>query len=263
MLDPSLLVAGFCVGALVGLTGVGGGALMTPVLILLFGVRPTVAVGTDLAYAAITKLAGTVGYLRRREVNFPYVRWLIVGSVPASVLTVTFLVPRLDAAGVDLESLTTRTLGLMLLAVSVVTLAEPFFYNGALRDSRLIRSYAVQKRFKEPILVVGGCLVGIGVGLTSVGSGAVLLAVLLLVSELDLLVVIGTAMAHATILVAAAGVAHWVRGNIQVDLLIPLLAGSLPGVWLGTHLAPRVPRAPLRAGVAILLGLTGARLGLW
>ena len=187
MFDPWLAASGFVVGALVGLTGVGGGALMTPLLILLFGVRPTLAVGSDLAYATITKAVGSVQYLRRGQVNFPYVRWLIVGSVPASILAVAVLTPRFAASGVDIERFTTRGLGVMLVLVATLTLTERWLYAGRLRDSRLIRNRAVQKRCKEAILVAGGIAIGVGVGLTSVGSGAILMGILLLVSELDLL----------------------------------------------------------------------------
>jgi uncharacterized membrane protein YfcA len=258
--DPWLAASGFAVGLLVGLTGVGGGALMTPILILLFGVRPTLAVGSDLAYATITKVVGTAQYVRRGQVNFPYVRWLIVGSVPSSILAVWVVSPWLDRNGVDVERLTTHALGVMLVAVAVLALTEPWLIAGRLRNSRLIRSHAVQRRYKEPILVAGGVVIGLGVGLTSVGSGSVLMAILLLVSELDLLVLIGTDIMHATILLAAAGTAHWVKGNVEWGLVLALLVGSLPGVWLGSRLSQVVPRAPLRAALALILAATGLKL---
>jgi uncharacterized membrane protein YfcA len=259
-MDPLLMIAGLGVGLLVGMTGVGGGALMTPLLILLFGVRPTLAVGSDLAYATLTKVVASVQYLRRGQVNLPYVRWLIIGSVPASVLSVAVLGPSLAAAGVDLEGFTARLLGWMLLAVGVLTLVEQRYLNGVLRDSRLIRSHTVQRRFKEPILVVGGIVIGTAVGLTSVGSGALLMAILLLVSELQLLVLIGTDIVHATILLGAAGATHWARGNVEPALVLALLAGSVPGVWIGGWLSQVAPRGPLRAGLAVLLGATGVKL---
>jgi uncharacterized membrane protein YfcA len=258
--DPLLAASGFVVGLLVGLTGVGGGALMTPLLILLFGVRPTLAVGSDLAYATITKATGSIAYLRREQVNFPYVRWLIVGSVPASLLAVSVLIPWFARLGLDVERLTTRALGIMLVAIAALTLTEPWLYAGRLRDSRVIRSHAVQRRFKEPILIVGGIFIGVGVGLTSVGSGALLMAILLLVSELDLLVLIGTDIVHATVLLGAAGAAHWAKGNVEWPLVLGLLVGSVPGVWVGSRLALVVPRAPLRAGMAVILGGIGLTL---
>ena len=262
MFDPWLALSGFVVGALVGLTGVGGGALMTPLLILLFGVRPPLAVGSDLAYATITKVVGSIQYVRRGQVNFPYVRWLIIGSVPASVLAVSVVAPGFRAQGVDVEHLTTRTLGIMLVTVAVLTFVEPWLYAGRLRDSRLIRSHAIQRRFKEPILIAGWLVIGAAVGLTSVGSGAILMAILLLVSELDLLVLIGTDIVHATILLAAAGLAHWVQGNVELPLVLALLVGSVPGVWLGSRLAPSAPRGVLRAALAVILAATGAKLAL-
>jgi hypothetical protein len=233
---------------------------MTPLLILLFGVRPTLAVGSDLAYATLTKVVGSVQYVRRRQVNFPYVRWLIIGSVPAAVFTVSVVAPWLRASGLDVEHFTARALGIMLVAIAALTLTEPWLIAGRLRDSRLIRSRAVQVRFKEPILVVGGLFIGAGVGLTSVGSGAVLMAILLLVSELDLLVLIGTDIVHATILLAAAGATHWVQGNVEPRLVIALLAGSVPGVWAGARLSQVAPRGPLRAALALILAATGLKL---
>jgi uncharacterized membrane protein YfcA len=260
--DPWLAASGFVVGVLVGLTGVGGGALMTPILILVFGVRPTLAVGTDLAYAAITKLVSSVQYWRRGQVNFPYVRWLVVGSVPATIATIWIVSPWIADAGIDLESVTTRALGTMLVVVAVVNLTEPLLYGGRLRDSRLIRSHAVQTRFKEPILIVGGVVIGAGVGLTSVGSGSLLMAILLLVSELDILVLIGTDIVHAMVLITAAGTAHWIRGNVEFHLVGTLLIGSIPGAWIGSHLSPYVPRSVLRMGLALVLGATGLKLAL-
>ncbi len=262
MLDARLAASGFVVGGLVGLTGVGGGALMTPLLILLFGVRPTLAVGSDLAYATVTKVVGSWQYMRRGQVNFPYVRWLIVGSVPAAVLAILVVAPWLARQGLDVERFTTHGLGGMLVAVAALTLTEPFLYAGWMRDSRVIRSRAVQVRFKEPILVVGGILIGAGVGLTSVGSGSMLMAILLLVSELDLLVLIGTDIVHATILVTAAGLTQWFAGNVDMRLVLGLLCGSVPGVWLGSRLSTVVPAGPLRAALAILLGATGLKLAL-
>lgn len=258
--DPTVSATGFVVGLLIGMTGVGGGALMTPLLILLFGVRPTLAVGTDLAYATITKIFGSAAYIRRGQVNFPYIRWLVVGSVPGALLAVFVLTPWLDRNGVDIEAMTTRVLGWMLLAVGVIGILERRFFAGALRDSALIRSHAVQRRFKEPILVIGGLAIGVAVGLTSVGSGSLLMAILLLVSELDVLVLIGTDIVHATILLATAGCAHLVKGNVDIGLVATLLVGSVPGIWAGSRLAQVVPTTPLRYALALLLAATGFKL---
>lgn len=261
--DPALSASGFVVGLLIGLTGVGGGAVMTPLLILLFGVRPTMAVGTDLAYATITKIFGSVAYIRRGQVNVPYIRWLVVGSVPGALLAVFVLTPWLDDHGVDIEYMTTRMLGWMLLTVGVISILERRFFEGALRDSPIIRSHAVQRRFKEPILVVGGLVIGLAVGLTSVGSGSLLMAVLLLVSELNVLVLIGTDIVHATILLATAGAAHLVKGNVDVGLAATLLLGSVPGIFVGSRLAQVVPTTPLRYALAILLAATGLKLAVF
>jgi len=258
--DPWLSVSGFVVGLMVGLTGVGGGALMTPLLILLFGVRPTLAVGTDLAYATITKVVGSLQYMRMGHVNYPYVRWLLVGSVPGSLFGVLVVTPWFARAQIDIEHFTSRALGVMLLVVGVISVLERRFFNGRLRDSWWIRHESVQKRYKEVILVVGGALIGLAVGMTSVGSGAILMAILLLVSELDLIVLVGTDLVHATILLATAGAAHFVKGNVEVGLVGALLVGSIPGIWIGSRLAPRVPAAPLRYALAVILSATGLKL---
>ncbi len=262
VVDLGMSLSGFVVGILVGLTGVGGGAIMTPLLILLFGVQPTHAVGTDLAYATVTKIFGSVSYIRREQVNWPYVRWLVVGSVPTSLFGVMVLLPWLVAQGIDVENLVARVLGVMLLIVGVVSILEHWLFAGQLRDSRLIRNRHVQKRFKEPILVVGGALIGLGVGLTSVGSGSMLMAILLLVSELPILVLIGTDIVHATILLGAAGLAHWSQGHTEWPIVFALLLGSIPGVWVGSRLSQFVPATPLRILLALILAGTGIKLSL-
>ncbi|MFT4570820.1 MAG: putative membrane protein YfcA [Hyphomicrobiaceae bacterium] len=260
--DPALSASGFVVGMLVGMTGVGGGALMTPMLILFFGIRPTTAVGTDLVYATLTKIVGTVAYVRRGQVNFPYIKWLAAGSVPGSLLSVFVLTPMLASTGIDVDHFTTTALGVMLTLAGTISLLERRFFAGKLRDSALVRHPSVQNRYKEVILVIGGAFIGIAVGLTSVGSGSILMAVLLLVSELNLLTLIGTDLVHATILLAAAGAAHLVKGNVDFELLGTLLLGSIPGIWTGSWLAQRIPTQPLRYALGMLLTATGLKL-LW
>ncbi len=255
-----LTLSGFVVGMLVGMTGVGGGALMTPLLILAFGVQPTTAVGTDLAYATITKVVGASQYVRQGHVNYPYIRWLAVGSVPTALLCVLWLLPWLANSGIDVEATTTRALGVMLGVAGVIGILEHGFFEGRLRNSRFIRNPTVQRRIKEPILVAGGAVIGLAVGLTSVGSGAILMAILLLVSELPVLMLIGTDLVHATLLLGAAGAAHLAHGHVEFDLLLPLLTGSIPGIWLGTRAAQRIPTTPLRYVLGALLVATGIKL---
>lgn len=242
------------------MTGVGGGALMTPLLILFFGIRPTTAVGTDLAYATLTKVVGTVAYARRGQVNFPYIQWLAAGSVPGSLLAVFVIMPWLVELGIDVENLTTRALGTMLTLAGTISLLERKFFAGKLRDAAWVRHPSVQKRYKEVILVIGGGLIGMAVGLTSVGSGSILMAVLLLVSELNVLTLIGTDLVHATILLGTAGLAHFAQGNVDLELLGNLLIGSIPGIWFGSWLAQRIPTEPLRYVLSALLVATGIKL---
>ena len=184
----------------------------------------------------------------------------MVGSIPASLFAIFVLMPWIEAKGIDVESMTTRALGAMLGIVGVLTILEHRFFAGRLRDSTIIRSEAVQRRYKEPILILGGLVIGLCVGMTSVGSGAILMAVLLLVSELGLLVLVGTDLVHATILLAAAGGAHFVRGHVEIPIVISLLVGSLPGIWIGARLAQRVPTTALRYTLSVLLIVTGVKL---
>jgi uncharacterized membrane protein YfcA len=198
--------------------------------------------------------------MRRGQVNYPYIRWLVVGSVPGSMLSVFVITPWFEQSGIDVEKVTAQLLGTMLFVVGVITILENRFFAGRLRDSQFIRSEAVQRRYKEPILVVGGLVIGMTVGLTSVGSGAILMAVLLLVSELNVLVLIGTDLVHATILLGAAGAAHSLRGHVEFGIVGALLVGSIPGIWLGSRLAQIVPTTPLRYALSVLLMCVGVKL---
>ena len=252
-LDPALAAAGLFVGFLVGVTGMGGGAVMTPFLISVVGVGPVIAVGTDLVYSAVTKIVGAWLHTRQRTVDFVLVRRLAIGSVPAGLAAVA-AVNLLPAAGVDADQAVKRALGVVLVLVAVVMLCRMF----ATRERALSERW--RARLEGRGTIVAGAIVGALVGFTSVGSGALLVPFLICVYPLTPAKVVGTDVFHAAILVTVTGVAHAQSGSVDWALAATLLAGSIPGVALGTWMAPRAPVRVLRAGLASLLLITGFSL---
>jgi uncharacterized protein len=248
-MDPLVVLFGLGVGVLIGLTGIGGGSLMTPLLILVIGVNPVVAIGTDLAYGAVTKTVGGWRHLRKGTVDLGVSKWLAFGSVPGA-LTGVALLERLD---LDV----TVVLGLVavaLLIVSIVVLVRSVLSIAPREQVQVL----LDGRTKATAVVVGAVL-GLVLGLTSVGSGALIGPALILLFRLTPVRVVGTDVFHAAILLWAAGLAHWVGGNVDFGLMGMILLGSIPGVWVGTALCSRVPVALLRP----LLGcvLLGSALG--
>jgi uncharacterized membrane protein YfcA len=248
---PIYSVAGFAVGLLVGLTGVGGGSLMTPILILLFGMHPATAVGTDLLYAAATKTVGSLVHGYNRTVDWRVVRRLAAGSVPMTILTIWVL------SHVDINGAAVRELiaGVLTIALFVTALTLIF------RD-RIIGRYASrlgrlsEQRIAALTIAVGAAL-GVLVSISSVGAGAIgVTALVLLYPQLPTARIVGSDIAHAVPLTLAAGLGHWYLGSINLDLLIPLLLGSVPGIILGSYTASRVPETALRlllAGTLIVV----------
>jgi uncharacterized membrane protein YfcA len=249
-MDWTVPVLGFLVGFLVGLTGIGGGSLMTPLLILVGGVRPIVAVGTDLAYAAITKAVGAAVHWRQGTVDLRIAWRLGIGSIPAALAGVAFIVwIKGGAENGALDRFITQALAVALILVASNLLLRPF----AKREPADAKVGMPGKRQKA-LTILAGAGIGLLVGLTSVGSGALIAgALVMLYPRLPLSRVVGTDVFHATFLLAAAALAHFGLGSIDVALLGPLLIGSLPGVWLGSRLAVTVPDRVLRPILAILL----------
>lgn len=244
---------GFVVGVLVGLTGMGGGVLMTPLLMLGLGLPPTAAVGTDLVYATITKIAGTWQHWRQGTVNSRVVRGLAAGSVPASLIAIVVLVwmRRQDTDRAD--DLLARFIGAALLVAAGLMLHRLLFRKGIVATSAA-PAYAALKL--AAIGAVGGFLVG----LTSIGSGSLILAMLVLVAPLPAEQLVGTDVAHATVLVGVAALGHLITGDVDLGLVAWLTLGSVPGILVGSRLVPRVPRRPLQVGLATLLMTTGVSL---
>ncbi len=256
VLDPLVISFGLGVGILVGLTGIGGGSLMTPLLILFAGVQPVVAIGTDLAYGAVTKTLGGWRHLKKGTVDMGVSKWLAVGSVPGSVLGVV-AVNRLHADyGKGFDDVLLFAIAIALIIVAVTTLTRALFMPALV--AREQHTVALTRAVKGSAAGIGFVL-GFLVGMTSVGSGALIGLALILVFRLTPHRVVGTDVFHAAILLWAAGVAHWVSGSVDFVLMANILIGSLPGVLIGTHLITKVPAAGLRPALGCVL--IGSALG--
>jgi uncharacterized membrane protein YfcA len=248
-MDPWLVLFGFGVGILVGTTGMGGGSLMTPLLILLFGIKPVVAVGTDLSYAAITKTVGGVLHMRRGTAQMGLAGWLAVGSCPGAVAGVVLL----DRLGIE-DALLPMIACALLLTGGLVLLRALVLNGRAERDT-----VELSARHKAFAVVLGGT-VGFLLGVTSAGSGTLIAIGLILGFRLSPLRVVGTDVVHAAVLLWVAAIAHLFSGNVDFALAGTILLGSIPGVWLGSRLAPKLPERGLRPALGIVLLTSGLAL---
>jgi hypothetical protein len=256
-LQPLYSASGFAVGLLVGLTGVGGGSLMTPLLILLFGIHPATAVGTDLMYAAVTKTAGSLVHGYNRTVDWRIVGRLASGSVPATVLTIAAL------SHVDLNGPLARELITGMLTVALLVTALALVFRNAIveRYGRLFGALAPRR--VAVLTVVVGAVLGVLVSISSVGAGAIgVTALILLYPRLPTARIVGSDIAHAVPLTLVAGMGHWFLGSINLDIMASLLLGSVPGIVLGSILAARVPERALRLVLAATLIVVAAKLSL-
>jgi uncharacterized membrane protein YfcA len=255
--DPAIVAFGLGVGVLIGMTGIGGGSLMTPLLILVFGIKPITAVGTDLAYGAITKTVGGWRHLRQGTVDMSLSLWMAVGSVPAAIGGVYVLELVKRAYGDDFDSILIVALAATLLFTGAVTLGRALFLK-ALHDKEL-DTVEMTRRNKIRAVVLG-LLVGFVLGVTSAGSGALIAVGLILMFRLIPSRVVGTDVFHAAILLWAAAAAHIVAGNVDFGLAGNILIGSVPGVWIGSNLTLRVGNSVLRTTLGLVL--IGAGLAL-
>lgn len=255
-MDLAQVVSGFVVGAIVGVTGVGGGALMTPILIMGFGVKPALAVGTDLLYAAITKAGGTTVHARKGHVDWRITRLLATGSIPAAALTI-WVLSLLPKRSDEMSHLISLALGIALL----LTAASIIFRQRLQRQALAHADDAAHTRLSAPITIAFGALLGVLVTISSVGAGALGVAVLFyLYPKLPAIRIVGSDVAHAVPLTLVAGMGHWLLGSIDWALLGSLLLGSLPGIWLGSHASAKVPDRVLRPILATMLVLIGGKL---
>jgi uncharacterized protein len=255
MIDPLYVASGFAVGFLVGMTGVGGGSLMTPLLILLFGVHPTTAVGTDLLYAASTKTVGTLVHARARTVDWKLVGLLAIGSIPATIVTI-FVLSHFDLQSASAQHIITLTLGIVLLITAAFLIL-----GGNIRRRFADRLSSISPGRAATLTILLGLVMGVLVTATSVGAGAIGVTVLLLLHpNMPAGRVVGSDIAHAVPLTLLAGIGHWYLGSINWALLVPLLIGSVPGIIIGSYLATQARDVVVRAALAGVLVIVGVRL---
>jgi uncharacterized membrane protein YfcA len=255
IINPLYTTSGFAVGLLVGMTGVGGGSLMTPVLILLFGIHPATAVGTDLLYAAATKTGGSLVHGLARNIDWRIVGRLACGSIPASLLTLVVL------WRLELNSEMTRSVINLVLSFSLFLTAASLVFRRTIRARFRNRFQNFGAERTALATVAMGAALGVLVSLSSVGAGAVgVMGLLLLYPELPMATIIGSDIAHAVPLTLVAGTGHWLVGSVDWRLLGSLLVGSLPGIFIGSYFANRVPERALRAVLAVTLLLVASKL---
>jgi uncharacterized protein len=248
--DWLLPLYGLIVGTLVGLTGMGGGVLMTPLLVLGLGMPATVAVGTDLAYSSLTKLAGSWQHWRQGTVDVRVVRALAIGSVPATLAAVATLFSLHGTSTTDVNALLERLIGVMLIVAASLMLYK--IWRGSHGVAAPLPAHLVT--FPTGRLIAIGALGGFLVGLTSIGSGSLIIALLVMTISLAPEKLVGTDVAHAFLLVGVAAVAHMLLlHDVDVVLAAKLLVGSVPGVLIGSRLTVWVPRRPLQGVLAVLL----------
>jgi uncharacterized membrane protein YfcA len=255
MIEPLYVASGFGVGLLVGMTGVGGGSLMTPLLILLFGIHPSTAVGTDLLYAAATKTGGSVMHGWSRSIHWPAVFRLACGSIPASILTLVVMWQ------LDLKGTSERSLVNLVLCFALLLTAVSLIFRKSILERYRRRLEHVQPGTTAIATVLAGAALGVLVSISSVGAGAVGVTVLLLLyPRLPMASVVGSDIVHAVPLTLVAGLGHWALGAIDWHLMGVLLLGSLPGIMVGSYSAVRVPEKVLRLALAAILLVVSAKI---
>lgn len=255
VINPLYTASGFAVGMLVGFTGVGGGSLMTPLLVLLFGIHPATAVGTDLLYSGLTKISGSVVHGYNDAIDWKVVRRLASGSVPSAAITL-WMLAHFGVNSKGASAAITTTLGLALILTAVTLLFRK-------RLLRAAASFFDRRTDRETALLTTalGAVLGALVSISSVGAGAIgVTALLTLYPKMPTVRIVGSDIAHAVPLTLIAGAGHWWLGSVDWPLLTSLLAGSIPGIAIGSHFASRVPERMLRPLLAGTLALVGGKL---
>ncbi len=256
-MDPAIVAFGFGIGLLVGMTGMGGASLMTPLLILIFGIQPVTAIGTDIFYAAVTKTFGGIQHLRAGTVHKGLAFWMAVGSVPAALAGVGVIDYLQRTVGEDqLDGIVFGILGATLLVVGISTALRTVFIPDVIKER-----YALHLQRRHIIAAIAtGVVTGFVIGLTSAGSGTLIAIILIAVFRLTPQRVVGTDIFHAAVLLWAAGIAHWVGGNVDFGLAGNILLGSVPGVLVGGRLAFRSGKNLLRTLLSLVLIASGIAL---
>jgi uncharacterized protein len=253
--DWELALTGLLTGLLVGMTGMGGGSLMTPILVFLFGIPPATAIGTDIAHGAAFKTVGAVQHRRMGNVRATLAGWMLIGSAPTSLLGVWLGSELTERYGDGVEDVMAQVLGAALLFGCVGLVAKSLVQTAAAGDGE----WQLTNRDRVAAVLIG-VLGGFVVGLTSVGSGVFFGLTLLVIFPLRAHKVVGTDIFHAAALLYVAGIGHWLAGNVDFGILGALLLGSIPGVLLGGRLTLAIPEAVLRFALAGVLGLAGIKL---
>jgi uncharacterized protein len=255
MIDPLYSLSGFAVGMLVGLTGVGGGSLMTPILILLFGVQPATAVGTDLLYAAATKTMGSAVHGFARSIDWRVVRRLASGSIPATIVTLAVL------SHLNLNGDAARGLITLVLSGALFVTAFVLIFGGSIVAMYRARVAELDAKRTALNTALVGALLGVLVSISSVGAGAIgVVALLMLYPHLPMAKIVGSDIAHAVPLTLIAGTGHWMMGSVDWHIMASLLVGSLPGIFVGSYFAIRVPERALRLVLATTLFVVASRI---
>jgi len=253
-MDLLAVLSGFGVGAIVGMTGVGGGSLMTPLLLTVFKLNPAVAIGTDLWFAAITKMAGSASHHRAGHVDWRLTGLLLAGSIPAALATIALM--HLTGLTKGWASALTFSLGIALLLTAVTVAFRGTWYAVGLHLQRWI-----PERRKPALTVLSGLLLGVLVSLSSIGAGAIgATLIMLLYPRLESHRVVGTDIAHAVPLTLVAGIGYASLGHVNWELLAALLVGSIPGIWLGAQLTRKMPERLVRTLLCISLVTAGLKV---
>lgn len=257
-MDYLLIISGFFVGFIVGMTGVGGGSLMTPILVLGFSIQPIIAVGTDLLYAAITKSGGVIVHHFKRNIQWQTVFLLFIGSIPASICSL-LIIKKLHDSNINYDGVIITTLSTALILTALLILLQnplkQFSNNETIAAIKLLH-----QRIQKPATIVAGVMIGSLVTISSVGAGVIGAAFLLFVyPKYKTVQIVATDIAHAVPVTAIAGLGHAHIGTVDYTLLLNLLIGSLPGIYLGSHFATFLPERlmrPLLASILLIIGLS-------
>ena len=253
--QPIYAIAGFAVGMLVGMTGVGGGSLMTPVLILLFGMPPAVAVGTDLLHAAVTKTAGSLVNGFNQTIDWRVVRRLATGSIPMTVVTMSVL------SALDINSAAARELINAVLTFALIVTAVTLLFRDRIVRLSAGRLDVLTPRQAAVLTVIVGGVLGTIVSISSVGAGAIgVICLVLLYPKLPTARIVGSDIAHAVPLTLVAGIGHWFLGSVDLQVVMFLILGSVPGILVGSYAALRIPEFALRIVLAAALLVVATKL---
>ncbi|EEM71726.1 Permease [Bacillus thuringiensis serovar andalousiensis BGSC 4AW1] len=254
IMSISIIIMGMIVGVLVGMTGIGGAALLTPFL-LTVGIPPSIAVGTDLLYNSITKMFGITQHWKQKTINFKLVRYLALGSIPSAIIAIT-IIHFLPILHQDREEVLKYIIGYVLIVAAISIFIKIFFYNQSVPN--YFQKQSLEQ--KKNVTIFIGAILGFVVGLTSVGSGSLFAIVMIYLYQMKPSELVGTDITHAFILVTVASILNMQLGNVDYILTINLLIGSIPGVIIGSKLSSKIPVKPLQLLLALIIFVSGLKL---